>query len=399
MIIYSKNIYIDNERKIDGYITVLDGKIEDISPEQPKGTSEIIDYSDFNILPGFIDIHIHGWGTGSFWSEGTLKSINEMQKYLPLTGVTSFLATTGTDSISKIQNCITVAEEAIQDNQIGAEVLGVHLEGPFINKEYKGMQLEEYCLDPSLEVLKEILKVVTLKNTVRMMTIAPELPGTIEVLNYCRNHGIQVSIGHSAATFEDIKRCKDYGINGVIHMFSGMKGFHHRELGVVGSALYFDDLMCEFAKQTGKTVSHEAFDIVYRIKGSKGIYLTTDCVGLAKMGREFYHYLRKETFIPLKDGQVKVINDLGEEYILDSNNYENIKDLELSFIKSVQNLVEKNEVTLFDVVEMCSINPAKYIDVSDKKGKLYKNYDADFIVLDKELNLVNSYCKGIEIRN
>mgnify|MGYP001646025029 FL=1 len=100
------------------------------------------------------------------------------------------------------------------------------------------------------------------------MTIAPERPGADAVLRFCQEHQIQTAVGHSAATFEEIKKMRAYGLGGFTHTFSGMKGFHHRELGTAGAALYFDDMICEFAKQTGMTVSHEAFELAYRIKGS-----------------------------------------------------------------------------------------------------------------------------------
>ena len=93
------------------------------------------------------------------------------------------------------------------------------------------------------------------------MTIAPERPGADAVLRFCQEHQIQTAVGHSAATFEEIKKMRAYGLGGFTHTFSGMKGFHHRELGTAGAALYFDDMICEFAKQTGMTVSHEAFEL------------------------------------------------------------------------------------------------------------------------------------------
>ncbi|MGV2644662.1 amidohydrolase family protein, partial [Clostridium perfringens] len=100
--------------------------------------NEVLDYSDFNIIPGFIDNHVHGWGTGSFWIEKSKESILEMQRNLPKEGVTSFLATTGADAIEDILKQIDEANEVYESKQIGAEMVGVHLEGPFINKEYKG---------------------------------------------------------------------------------------------------------------------------------------------------------------------------------------------------------------------------------------------------------------------
>lgn len=394
MILYSKQIYVEN-KKIAGYLTIEDGKIVRITQDNPNA-GEVIDYSDKIIIPGYIDIHIHGWGTGGYWSEKTPESLYRMKKELPETGVTSFLGTTGTDALSAIHQGIEAANVVYGDQKEGAELLGVHLEGPFISKEFRGMQREEYCIDPSLEVMEAFIAKQDHDRLIKMMTIAPELPNAKEVIQFCHEHGIQVSVGHSGATFDEITAVKDYGIGGVIHMYSGMKGLHHRELGVAGTAMYYPDLMCEFAKQTGNTVRHEAFDIVYRLKGADGVYLTTDCVALAKMDREFHHYIRQETFIPQEGGMVKVVKDSGEFYMIDSNDYEAVKDLELGFADSVKNMAAHSDVTMFDVIKMTSTNPAKYIQVDDRKGYIKEGYDADLLVIDEDYNVYETYCRGVK---
>lgn len=375
MIIYSKNIYLEDE-KISGFIKIEDKRIIDIAKIEEEFTKdslrdyilnvlkwdsneEILDYSDFTIIPGFIDNHIHGWGTGSFWFEKSKKSINEMQKNLPREGVTSFLATTGADTIEEILTQIDEANEVYESNQIGAEVIGVHLEGPFISKDYKGMQIEENCILPNLEYMKLFYNRQKSKGLIKLMTMAPELDGAKEVAEYCRDKGIQLSIGHTGATFDNIKEMKDYGFGGFTHTFSGMRGMHHREPGVAGAALYFDDMYCEFAKQTGLTVRHEVFDIALRIKTSDKIILSTDCCGLAMTDKPWHHYVRKITLIPHEEG-VMVKHDDGREEILDNSQYENVKDLEMSYIDSVKNVIKHSKVDIFDIMKMASINPAKY---------------------------------------
>ena len=305
MVLYSKNIVLEDGVR-EGFLELADGRIQAIH-ETWEGP--FADYADQVIFPGFIDIHIHGWATGSFWFEKTAEATLEMCRTLPYAGVTSFLATSGADTIPEIKQCIDAADTAWEKSEgegapepgaCGAELLGVHLEGPLINPKYKGMQREECCIEPSLSVMEELYGSFRHKQLCRHMTIAVERNGAREVLGFCREHGMQTAIGHSAATFAEITAIKDAGIGGVTHTFSGMRGFHHRELGVAGSALYYDDLMCEFAKQTGLTVSHEAFDIAYRIKGSDRIILTTDCSGLAQTQTEFDHYIRQMKFV--KDG-------------------------------------------------------------------------------------------------
>lgn len=391
MYIYSKNIYLENS-KIQGYINIEDGKIADIknSIEEP-----FIDYSDYSIIPGFIDIHIHGWATGSFWLEKTKESIMEMKKHLPRVGVTSFLATSGADSIDDILTQIDAANGVYTSQNSGADMIGVHLEGPFINKEFKGMQDENNCIAPNLEDMHNLYEAQCEEGMIKLITMAPELEGARDILDFCKDKKIQVSVGHSAATFEEIKTLKGFGLGGFTHTFSGMKGIHHREPGVAGSALYFDDMYCEFAKQTGLTVSHEIFDIALRIKTSDKIILTTDCCGLARTQKPWDHYVRKLTFIPDKDG-VRLKYYDGREEIIDNRNYENVKDIEMSYIDSVKNMKKHSKVNMFDIIKMTSINPAKYINVFDRKGTIAKGKDADLLVIDDEFNIIDTYCKGIK---
>ncbi len=391
MQLYSEHIFL-NDHIESGYLTWENGKILGI---QKTSNQDFMDYKDLYVFPGYIDNHIHGWACGSFWHEKTADSIYRMKEHLPKTGVTSFLATSGADSKNDVSESVYEAYKVYKNQKIGSQMLGVHLEGPFINKKYKGMQKEECCIDPDLDFMEDLVSIQGKDHLIRLMTLAPELKGAKELITFCKNHQIQCSIGHSDASFETIKELKQYGLSGVTHMFSGMKGMHHRELGVAGSALYYDDLYCEFAKQTGMTVSHEAFDIVYRIKKSDHIILTTDCVGYARVKEPFHHYIRKETFIPNEEGLLIVKED-GTEILIDPNDYEQVKHLEMGYSESVVSLSKNSKVSPFDMIKMTSWNPAVYIGVSNQKGALYPGYDADIIACKPNYELVHTFCLGIQ---
>lgn len=396
MIIKSKNIYTPL-RVIDGYIKIKDGKIDRISAGKPENVDreEVIDYGDNAILPGFIDLHTHGFATGSFTHEQTVESVTKMSESLVTQGVTAFLPTTGADAITTIQKMLKNANTAMEEwrPEVGADILGVHLEGPFINKEYKGMQKEEHCIDPSIDVFKEMIEPIAIEK-IKLMTMAPELPGAIDLLKLLNKNEVQVSIGHSSATFDEIKRIKDFGIGGVTHMYSGMKGFHHRELGVAGSALYFDDLYCEFAKQTGLTVLPEALDLAIRVKTLDRITLCTDTVGLGHVSEPTYHYIRETTFIPDGD-EIILKGDDGTEQRLDKTSIEDMIEIEVGYLESVQNLMKNNGLDLTDIMKIASENTAKYIGIYDKKGSLEKDKDADIIVLNDETDIVQTYVQGV----
>ena len=397
MIIYSENIYTpEGVRK--GYIEIEGKIIRNICTDENElknKSDQIKDYTDFYIIPGFIDNHVHGWGTGSFWKEGTEEAMYNMKKDLVKVGVTSFLGTTGADSLEKITDTLKEAKKVIdreREQITGAEMTGIHLEGPFIGKEYKGMQKEEYCINPDIDILKEFLNIMGEEN-IKLMTLAPELDGSQEMIKFCNEKSIVVQAGHTSATFEDMKKAVQAGLKGVTHTYSGMRGFHHRELGVVGAVMYFEELYAEFAKQTGLTVKPEAFDIMYRLKGVDKMLLTTDTVGLSRGDKEFYHYIRKAKFIPEGD-KIKVLYDDGHEEVKDRTDYENIKDLELGFLGSVQNILKRGKYSLEEIVKMASYNPAEYIGINDRKGSLESGKDADILVLDKNYDLICTVCRG-----
>ncbi|WDV46829.1 N-acetylglucosamine-6-phosphate deacetylase [Clostridiaceae bacterium M8S5] len=393
MYLFSQNIYTPNGFQ-EGYLKIEEGKILGILDEVMP-TENIVDYGEHVIIPGFIDIHLHGWATGSFCFEGDQQSLKKMSKGLVKEGVTSYLATSDVAAIHEIKSQLAEGKKFIDkwNAEQGAEVLGFHLEGPFISKEYKGMLKEEYCKDPSIDLLDEFIEIAG-DNYIKLMTLAPELPGAKELIKHANSKDIQISVGHSAAEFEDIKALKDYGLGGFTHTFSGMRGFHHRRLGVAGAAMYFDDMYAEFAKQTGQTVKPEAFELMYKIKGKEKIILSTDCVGLARVKEPFYHYIRKCKFIPDGDN-IKLVYDDNKEEILSKDDYEKVKDLELSYIKSVRNVVKNVNATISDIIKMACENPAKYIGVDDKKGSIEIGKDADLLVIDEDWNIIDTFVRGV----
>ncbi|CAM4186012.1 N-acetylglucosamine-6-phosphate deacetylase [Erysipelothrix inopinata] len=389
MIYYSKNI-VTPRGVIEGFLKVSNGKIVGVSNECKE---PFIDYTDEIILPGFIDVHVHGWGRGSYMFEKTPESIVLMAEDQAKEGVTGFLATTVTDSLEETYRYIEAANEIYGKPIHGSKFMGVHLEGPFMNKEHKGMQKEEYCINPDLSLMKSFVDLQVEPRMIKLMTIAPELDGSKEVIKYCKENGIQLSIGHSGATFDVISELKEYGLGGVTHMFSGMKGIHHRELGVVGTALYYDDLMCEFAKQTGMTVRHEAFDIVYRIKGADGIFMTTDCAGLANRREPSYHYVRKITFS--REGNEFIMkHDSGEVERINIDDYSSLRTLEMGYIDSIKNMLRHTPMTYPELAKITSLNPARYIGMDDHKGKIQEGYDADLTIVTPHMTLCETVVEG-----
>lgn len=386
---YSNRI-ITPDGEISGFVIVEAGKIVAIS-DQFEGDFE--DFSESIILPGFIDQHTHGWGRGSFLYENNEKSLRMMIEDQVKEGVTSFLATTFTDSIESINQSIEACNHVMSLGHKGTELLGLHIEGPFINKKYKGAQKEEYCLDPDVKLMKQFVEKCTHDKQIKLITLAPELPGAKELVEYCVKENIQVSAGHTGATFDIIQEAANWGVSGVTHMYSAMTGLHHRDPGVVGAALYNDNLYCEFAKQTGITVKHEVFDITYRLKGSKRIIMTTDCLGNGMQKEPYYHARRDVHFIPNGDTMIERYRD-GSEIIHDLNDYESIRTIELSFMDSVKNMLLHTDMSWRDLALITSTNSSKYIHVDDRKGSIEIGKDADFTILSENVDLVATVVGG-----
>lgn len=387
--LYSNKIITPNGEKA-AYILIENGKIVDIV-DQYEGEYE--DYSDGIILPGFIDQHTHGWGRGSFLYENNEKSLRMMIEDQVKEGVTSFLATTFTDSLDSIYQSIESCNAVMKENHKGTELLGLHIEGPFINKKYKGAQKEEYCLDPNVDIMKDFVNRCAMDRQIKLITLAPELPGAKELVEYCTSENIQISAGHTGASFEEIQRAKEWGVSGVTHMYSAMTGLHHRDPGVVGAALYSDDLYCEFAKQTGITVKHEVFDITYRLKGPNRIIMTTDCLGNGMQKEPYYHARRDVHFIPNGDTMIERYRD-GREIIHDLNDYESIRTIELSYIDSVRNMLKHTKMSWNDLALITSTNSSKYIKVDDRKGTIEIGKDADFTIINEGVDLLATVVGG-----
>uniref|UniRef100_UPI00192D1BB1 N-acetylglucosamine-6-phosphate deacetylase n=1 Tax=Thaumasiovibrio occultus TaxID=1891184 RepID=UPI00192D1BB1 len=375
--------------RVGGFLEVDAGKIVAI---HAKYSGHYTDYSGYTLMPGFVDIHIHGWGRGSFAYKGDLSSIRAMTEDLPKVGVTSYLPTTGTMPNDFLERSLSVAATHIEEYrpELGAEPVGIHMEGPYINEQYLGLQRKDSIQQPSIEGFERFNQLAA--GHIRLMTLAPEIDGALPLIRHLRDKGISVSAGHTAASFDECTLAINAGLNHFTHAFSGMKGFHHRELGVVGALMYNQHVYAEVAKQTGITIKPEAFDILYRLKTDNRMVMMSDCMGYADFpeGYEFYHYLRKETVV-VEGGILKLKHDDGSVKEVNPQCYGEVADLEMSFLDSVKAVVARLDKGLESAAWLACLNPAVLAGVSDRKGSLEVGKDADFLVLDTELNLVGVY--------
>ncbi|WP_312978082.1 N-acetylglucosamine-6-phosphate deacetylase [Atlantibacter sp.] len=377
-----------------GVLVVENGKITAVADDY---RGEATDCGDNYLMPGFVDIHVHGWGRGSFAWKGTRESVQAMSRDLVQAGVTAYLATSATMPQDFLERSLQAAAEYIETAAPGdgAEAVGIHMEGPYINEKYLGMQRKDSLQPPSVAGFQHFNRLAN--GHIRLMTLAPELDGALALLRYLHSQGITASAGHTDATFDQMTAAIEAGLTHVTHAFSAMRGLHHREPGVVGAVMYYRNLYAEVAKQTGITLRPEVFDILYRIKGDRRLVMMSDCLGYVDFpeGYEFHHYLRQETF-RISAGKLQISGKDGATRSIAPDDWHGVRQLEMSFLDSIKAVVDRLENGLVSAAHIACLNPAQLAGVADRKGSLEAGKDADFLVLDEALDLNAVWCRGVK---
>ncbi|MBT2737453.1 N-acetylglucosamine-6-phosphate deacetylase [Bacillus sp. ISL-7] len=374
--VYAEDILIEN-----GFIKINNGKIVEIgSMEELENENEfeVIELpGHYKAIPGLIDVHIHGVN-GADTMDATKEALDTMVTALPKEGTTSFLATTMTQEGKQIENALINAAQYIEKQKPNgkAEILGLHLEGPFVNAKRAGAQPIQHIIDPDLALFQKWQNLTN--GNIKLVTLAPERPGGLEMIRYLKSNGIIASIGHTDATFDEVDQAIDAGANHVTHLFNQMRGLHHREPGVVGAAFLRDELKAEIIVD-GVHVRPEMVKLAFKQKQSEGLILITDSMR-AKC---------------LKNGKY----DLGGQEVTVRNGKAVLEDGTLagSILKlghAVKNIIAYTSCPLEDAIEMASVNPAKQLNMYDRKGSIAVGKDADIVILDEQLEVYMTLCHG-----
>ncbi|WP_307338560.1 N-acetylglucosamine-6-phosphate deacetylase [Metabacillus malikii] len=382
-LIHNITVYAEDKVIKNGFIKIVDGKIVDYGK---KG--EISSFDDYRVLsttegsiiiPGFIDLHIHG-ANGSDTMDGTMDAIENIALTLPREGTTSFLATTITQSTTNIEKSLMNVGKFISaqaySRQPQAEVIGVHLEGPFIHHQMAGAQPKRYIQIPKYHLFNKWQDLAN--STIKQVTLAPEIEGGIELIRNLRSKGVIPSIGHSKATYEEVMEAINAGTTQVTHLFNQMSSLHHREPGVVGAALLHNQLFAEIIVD-GVHVSKEIIQLAYQIKTSKRLILITDSIR-AKYLKEGYYDLGGQS-VTVKNGLAELENGTLAGSIL-------------KMIDAVNNMISFTGCSIEEVIEMTAKNPAQQLDIYDRKGSIAIGKDADLVILNNKNDLIYTICKG-----
>jgi N-acetylglucosamine-6-phosphate deacetylase len=362
----------------DKMVIIEKGKIVTITDPDKKSFTvkniEVIEAQDKFLVPGFIDTHVHGGG-GADIMDGEYESIKQIALTHSRFGTTVFLPTTMTMSKEKIIKSLQSVNEAKTKGTGTAEILGVHLEGPYINPEKKGAQKEEDIKGFSIEEFLEFNQASG--NLIRLVTIAPEIPGAIEFIHWLHRQGIIVSAGHTNATYQQMQEAIKAGLTHITHLFNAMRGLHHREPGVVGEALTEPGLTTEVIAD-GIHIHPIILKMIHQMKGAGKVILVTDAMKATGLPEGIYDLGGQKVMV--KGEQAKLEDDTLAGSVLTMN-------------KAVHNMVTKAGIPLPEAVQMASYNPAKLLGIADKKGTLEPGKDADIVILNKnfetELTMVS----------
>ena len=369
------NVYVEGKGIVKTSIGFDNGIITCL---KKSNKIEVIDNltDDMVVVPGFIDQHIHG-AKGFDAMDGTIEALSGIAEALPKEGTTAFLATTMTQSPKNINTALeTVKNYKNMNKADGAEILGVHLEGPFISSSHIGAQPLEYVAEPLVETFKKYQEVSG--NTIKLVSLAPEVPGAEELIKYLKSQNIVASVGHSAAGFNDVEKAVAAGISNVTHTYNAQKAYHHRDIGTVGAALLLDELNCEIICDTIH-VSVPAIKMVVKNKPHTKVTLITDAMR-AKQLEDGVSELGGQTVI-VKNGEARLENGTLAGSVLLMN-------------VAVKNVVEKVGVPFIDAIDMATINPARNLGVDKEMGSIALGKKANLTVLDKDFSVVMTIREG-----
>jgi N-acetylglucosamine-6-phosphate deacetylase len=365
----------------DAGILIRDGVIEAIGPRDdlmvPQGAQEI-QASGKIAVPGFIDVHIHGAG-GHDVMEGTEEALSTVARTLAAHGTTSFVATTVTASpeaicaaAEGIARYITLQQQT-EDNR--AQVLGVHFEGPFISPVRRGVHPTEWITLPSAALLQRFTEAAG--GYAQILTIAPELLGAMPCIDAARKAGLVVAMGHTDATYEQARAAIAHGARHAVHVYNAMRPFTHRDSGVIGAVLTSPDVTAELIAD-GVHVDETAMRILLQAKGAAGVILISD--GISATGMPDGKYTLGTFEVTVAGGVCR--NAEGK-----------LAGSTLTLDRALRNIVNLG-IPLPDAMRMLTLNPATLLGIEFKKGSLRTGADADILLLDESLNVIQTWTRG-----
>jgi N-acetylglucosamine-6-phosphate deacetylase len=377
--IVSGNLLTPERQFVPNDLLIVDGKIAMLGE---TGTLPIppdvrrLDAQGDLVAPGFIDAHMHG-GDGLDFMECTAEQADSILEWLPATGVTGVLPTLASSPLDEELAMLSVLREVIENPPAGAAILGIHLEGPYINPARRGAQPEKAIRPPSIREMEQLIEASGAN--IRLVTLAPELPGALELVRFLVSQGIVVSAGHSQASYEQVMTAVEAGLSRVAHLYNGMPPFNHRLPGIVGAALICDDIYAELILD-GIHISAGAAELALRAKGLDRVVLVSDATQAAGLGDGVY----------IRPGNRKVIVKDGAARLESGA----LAGSALTQDRAVVNAGEMLDLSPAAALSLAGQTAAGSLGLGASKGTLAPGMDADILVLDPDLNILTTLVAG-----
>ena len=377
MIIQSKRVWVGSQFS-PMQIEMNDGKIVAFYAYNDRPVD--VDYADQRIVPGFIDVHTHG-AYGFDTNDANPEGLRNWMAHIGEEGVTGICPTTITQSHEVLSNAVKNVANVVKEGYEGAEILGIHFEGPYLDMVKKGAQPEQYIVKGTIEEFEQYQN--DANGLIKVITMACEHDENFELTRYLANHGVRVSMGHSASDYNTALLAVANGAAGLTHTHNGMSNYTHRggDGGLVNVALRFKDTFAEIICD-GHHVSWAALNTFFTCKANNTGIIVTDSL-LAKGLPTGTHFMfgGNETEI-WADGTAHVCSSQG------------LAGSTLKINQGLRKLVEYANVPFDVALDACTLNPARYLGVDNRKGRLHVGYDADIVVLADNYDVVQTYAKG-----
>ena len=378
LLIHNAHLFTPNHAGLSGWLLVENGLIHALGVGNTPDFSEdpfvqIIDAQGHNLLPGFVDLHVHG-AAGHEVMDASPSGLEEMSRFYASHGVTSFLATTWTADHTSIMKALELVEEMQGRIQGGSTLLGVHLEGPYLNPTRCGAQDANLIRRADKKEALEILD----SGVIRLLALAPEFEENLWLIDECVKRGITVSAAHTTANHEQMQRAAEHGVSQLTHSFNAMEPLGHRELGTIGAAMAIPQISCELIADNIH-VHPGAQKILVDVKTPAGVILVTDAIRAA--GLSDGDYMLDNRSVHIENGAVRLANGTLAGSVL-------------TMERALKNVCAASGRSLAEMWVTSSLNAARAIGVSARKGSLEIGKDADLVLLDEEFQVRGTVVQG-----
>ncbi|TYP71154.1 N-acetylglucosamine-6-phosphate deacetylase [Paenibacillus methanolicus] len=370
----------------EGEVVVEDGVISAVYPADaaadrptPPADAAYIDGEGGWLLPGFIDVHVHG-GYGADFMDATHEAFDTITKFHASHGTTTMLATTVTQSPEALEAVVKATAAYREGVMPYASLLGVHLEGPFISEKWSGAQNPAYIVPPHTEWLKRWT--VVYPSIIRMMTLAPEKEGAYETIRWLTDNGIIAACGHTDALYEEIKGAAEHGLRHAVHTYNAMRGLHHREPGTLGGVMTTDTISAEIIAD-GHHVHPAAIDVLLRAKPADKALLVSDAISAA--GLSDGNYDLGGLAVIVKDGVARLAEG------------GNLAGSTLTMMNAFRFMLSNTKLTAAEVSRLASGNPAKLLGIADRTGSIAGGKRADLVWTNAAFNIRRTWVRGREV--